>query len=65
MSLSKKLKAAKRATEKLNAYSDGVKAAGGRDATKKYLELNAIANEAIRDLPVGLRSRAAIELLND
>lgn len=65
MSLDKKLKDAKAATDKLNAYSDGVKAAGGKDATKKYLELNTKADKAIRALPKGLRSRAAIELLND
>jgi hypothetical protein len=59
----KKLKAAKKATEKLNAYSDGVHAAGGKDATKMYYQLNAEADKAIRALPVYLRTRAMIELL--
>ena len=59
----KALKDAQRALDKLNAYSDGVFAAGSREETPKYRELNAKANEALRKLPRGLRSRAAIDLI--
>lgn len=59
----KELDAARKAAEKLNAYSDGVFAARGRDETKKYLELNSAADKAIRALPAHLRSRMAVELL--
>lgn len=52
---------AQQAVNKLNAYSDGVTAAGGKDATKKYLELNAAADKAIRALPASMRSRVFIE----
>ncbi len=55
------LKKAAAAHKKLNRYSAGVKAAGGRDATKKYDELNAKADAEIRKLPRGLRSRAILE----
>jgi hypothetical protein len=58
-----KLQAAKKATDKLNAYSDGVHAAGGKDATNKYHELNSKADKAIKDLPAHLRSRVVIENL--
>lgn len=61
MSLSDDRKKAKAAVKKLNAYSDGVHAAGGRDATAKYQELNSRADEAIKKLPKGLRSRFAVE----
>lgn len=57
----KALKEAAAACKKLNRYSDGVKAAGGRDATKKYQELNAAADAAIKKLPAHLRSRVVIE----
>lgn len=53
MSLASDIRAAKAAVDKLNAYSAGVAAAGGKDATAKYLELNAAANRAIDKLPEG------------
>ena len=64
-SIEKLLKEAARAHQKLNRYSAGVKAAGGRDATAKYNELNAIADKAIRKLPAHLRSRAILEKYYD
>lgn len=57
----KQLKKAAKASQKLNRYSSGVRAAGGRDATAKYNELNAIADREIRKLPAHLRSRTIIE----
>lgn len=60
---SKQLKEAKKAADKLNAYSDGVAACKSREETAKYLELNAKADKAIRKLPAHLRSRVAIEFL--
>lgn len=63
MGLREDLIAAKKAADKLNAYSDGVYAAGGRDATAKYRELNSKANEAIRKLPEGfMRTREGLAL---
>jgi len=62
MSLQDDINAAKKHLEKLNTYSDGVKAAGGKDATKKYLELNSKADKAIRKLPAHLRTRMGLEL---
>lgn len=58
----RQLKKAAKAYAKLNRYSAGVKAAGGRDATAKYNELNAIADREIRKLPVALRSRVVLEM---
>lgn len=57
----KLLKEAAQAHKKLNTYSNGVKAAGGKDATAKYHELNAKADAAIRKLPLHLRSRTVLE----
>lgn len=57
----KQLEEAAKATKKLNTYSKGVFAAGGRDATKKYEELNGKADKAIKALPVHLRARVIIE----
>jgi hypothetical protein len=62
MSLRSDIKAARDALDKLNTYSDGVKAARGTDATKKYKELNSIADRAIRKLPVEYRTRFAMDL---
>ena len=59
--LIKQLKKAAAAHKKLNTYSNGVKAAGGKDATSKYNELNSIADKEIRKLPAALRSRAVLE----
>ncbi len=57
-----KLKAAAKAHQKLNRYSAGVDAAGGKDATKKYNELNAEADRLIRVLPRRYRSRTILEM---
>ncbi len=63
MSLRDDVIAAQEAAVKLNRYSAGVHAAGGKDATKKYLELNRKANEAIRKLPSGfMRTREGLAL---
>lgn len=62
MSLKKDIKAARDAMDKLHRYSTGVHAAGGRDATKKYLELNSKADKAIKKLPFEYRSIFALEL---
>jgi hypothetical protein len=65
MSLKDDIKAAKRAVDKLNTYMDGVFAAGGRDATRKYYELNSLANKAISKLPEGfMRTREGLNLAN-
>jgi hypothetical protein len=58
----KLLKEAAKAHQKLNRYSAGVKAAGGKDATKKYDELNAEADRLIRKLPKRYRARAVLEM---
>jgi hypothetical protein len=55
----KKLEAAAKATKKLNAYSGGLPK--GSVETAKYLELNGIADKAIKDLPAHLRARVIIE----
>jgi hypothetical protein len=63
MSLRADIKAAKAAIDKLNTYSNGVFAAGGRDATRKYEELNSKADDAIRKLPPGiLRTNLGLDL---
>lgn len=63
MSLASDIKAAKKAVDKLNSYSAGVAAAGGKDATQKYLQLNAAANRAIAKLPEGfMRTREGLAL---
>lgn len=61
MSLASDIKVAEAAVKKLNTYMDGVFAAGGRDATKKYEELNSKANKAIAKLPKGvIRTRLGL-----
>jgi hypothetical protein len=63
MILASDIRAAHKAVTKLNVYMDGVFAAGGRDATAKYLELNRKANEAINKLPEGIiRTRLGLAL---
>lgn len=61
----KQLKKAAAAHKKLNQYSAGVAAAGGKDATIKYNELNSIADREIKKLPKILRSRAVLERYYD
>lgn len=61
MSVRSDLAAAKKAAEKLNTYSNGLPK--GSAETKKYLELNAEADKAIKKLPRGLRSAIAVDLL--
>jgi hypothetical protein len=63
MSVKKDLEDARKKVEKLHTYSAGTSAARGRDATKKYLELNSAADAAIKKLPRGLRSSMAVEFL--
>lgn len=63
MSLADDILTAKRAVDKLNRYSDGMKACGGKDATSKYLQLNSQACRAINRLPDGfMRTRQGLDL---
>lgn len=63
MGLAGDIRAAKKAVDRLNAYCAGMAAAGGKDVTKKYLELNAAANKAIAKLPDGfMRTREGLAL---
>lgn len=63
MGLREDIIAAKKAADKLNAYSDGLAAAGGKDATEKYKKLNSIAYNAIKKLPDGfMRTREGLTL---
>ncbi len=57
--LTKDLKKAKAACDKLNAYVGGLPK--NSEPTAKYYELKRKANEAVKKLPKGLRSRFVIE----
>ncbi len=60
MSVTKDLKLARAALDKLNAYVNGLPK--NSEPTKKYHELNTKANQALDRLPAGLRSTLAIDL---